>query len=626
MSTAAVARESEGGSSFFGGVDESAIVVGPSSNVACRLVALVPSASSSPKSPVAKGEASWLDVMRHEAVKIRWSDPRLELKVFEVSGEGDFDEAAFDAAVADADALVAVAFGSSTSTSSSSAALSLLSRPSAAAVHTLVPLGGGDQGLLRLARINGVSVYETTTTATTAATEGSTPPPPPPAPRPRRPLLARLPAFLGGAHRRAFDSLDAALSFWARAHSDDALTALLVLADATGKVRDPPLAALDSLKGQGLGTLVCMARNCRAEVLNCVTDRDCRAALDCLTAAPPGDQVAAYRCIVSHESKLFEDFSLCVLTKHGCLGVSAEPPRFPSPRPQGMWRGQAMTAELAETLFLGWRERRIEGGGGGAAAAGGSGGREERPSSQSGLPFDDGDDALEPWSWRVCAGQNPAYDQFNCQYQIFYRGKGKGVLWYVPVFNVETLPSGGSGDGGGGSGETGTEKKRVWRRRKYRVKRGEVPGTFWFSVLDNGKEKERSEEREGRRWRRRAAAVSRKNEVEKTHSPSLSKKKKTPNFYLSSLRRRRLQGVLDHRLRFRRPRLRPLQLQRRRERGRAGILGQRPLHARRRLARPGEARAAAGGCAQGGRGEDVGAVPGEQRLVRGGAAGDRGGG
>ena len=26
----------------------------------------------------------------------------------------------------------------------------------------------------------------------------------------------------------------------------------------------------------------------------------------------------------------------------------------------------------------------------------------------------------------------------------------------------------------------------VWSRRKYRVRRGKVPGTFYFSVLDNG--------------------------------------------------------------------------------------------------------------------------------------------
>lgn len=27
---------------------------------------------------------------------------------------------------------------------------------------------------------------------------------------------------------------------------------------------------------------------------------------------------------------------------------------------------------------------------------------------------------------------------------------------------------------------------QVWRRRRYRVRRGSAPGTFYFSVLDNG--------------------------------------------------------------------------------------------------------------------------------------------
>lgn len=27
---------------------------------------------------------------------------------------------------------------------------------------------------------------------------------------------------------------------------------------------------------------------------------------------------------------------------------------------------------------------------------------------------------------------------------------------------------------------------QVWRRRKYRVRRDSTPGTFWYSVLDNG--------------------------------------------------------------------------------------------------------------------------------------------
>lgn len=40
------------------------------------------------------------------------------------------------------------------------------------------------------------------------------------------------------------------------------------------------------------------------------------------------------------------------------------------------------------------------------------------------------------WSWRVVAGQNAAYDQFPCQYQIFYHARNKNTMWYDPVFKV----------------------------------------------------------------------------------------------------------------------------------------------------------------------------------------------
>ena len=36
----------------------------------------------------------------------------------------------------------------------------------------------------------------------------------------------------------------------------------------------------------------------------------------------------------------------------------------------------------------------------------------------------------------MVAGQNAAYDQFPCQYQIFYRGKARQSMWYDPVFQV----------------------------------------------------------------------------------------------------------------------------------------------------------------------------------------------
>lgn len=42
-------------------------------------------------------------------------------------------------------------------------------------------------------------------------------------------------------------------------------------------------------------------------------------------------------------------------------------------------------------------------------------------------------------------------------------------MWYDPVFRVECL------DG-----------RNVWCKRHYKVRDGPVPGTFYFSVLDNG--------------------------------------------------------------------------------------------------------------------------------------------
>ena len=65
-------------------------------------------------------------------------------------------------------------------------------------------------------------------------------------------------------------------------------------------------------------------------------------------------QVCSYRCIVSHESELLEEFSLCILQKHNCLGKSAEIPALPDPPPMASFRGEGLTHELAESLFIGW--------------------------------------------------------------------------------------------------------------------------------------------------------------------------------------------------------------------------------------------------------------------------------
>lgn len=215
---------------------------------------------------------------------------------------------------------------------------------------------------------------------------------------------------------------------WDRHNSDDIRFCLLLVINAYIR----PVPVLQNLRAKGFSTLNCMLRNCGRQVLNCLLDPNCRKALQCLNRCSPVDQVCNYRCIASYESANLEAFSLCVLQKNNCLELEAEVPDKPYVPPMIKFRGQNMSHEMAEDLFIGWLG------------------------------------SLQ-WSWRVVAGQNPAYDQFPCQYQLFYRGKAKGSFWYEPVFQVKTF-----------------EGQNVWRRRKYRVKRGKLPGTFYFSVLDNG--------------------------------------------------------------------------------------------------------------------------------------------
>ncbi|KAJ8557348.1 hypothetical protein K7X08_002973 [Anisodus acutangulus] len=215
---------------------------------------------------------------------------------------------------------------------------------------------------------------------------------------------------------------------WERHNSDDIRFCLLVVINAY----ITPVSTLKNLRAKGFSTLNCMVTNCGPQILNCLLDPNCRKALQCLNNCSPVDQVCNYRCIASYESKYLEEFSLCVLQKNNCLELDAKIPEKPRVPPMAEFRGEKLSPEIAEDLFVGWL-------------------------------------GTLDWSWRVVAGQNPAYDQFPCQYQLFYRGKARGSFWYEPVFQVRTL-----------------EGDLVWRRRKYRVKRGKVPGTFHFSVLDNG--------------------------------------------------------------------------------------------------------------------------------------------
>lgn len=236
-------------------------------------------------------------------------------------------------------------------------------------------------------------------------------------------------------------AVDSIMELYDRKSSDDLFYSFLVFINAA---LQPVPAVQNSTKRSdaGLPELYCMVSKCGNEIFQCVTDPECKTALDCLNSCSFNDQVCSYRCIASYESVPLQEFSLCILQKHNCLGLDASIPSKPDPKPMAEFQGQKMTHALAQDLFVGWLD-----------------------DARSSLDLSE----REVFSWRVFAGKNAAYDYFPCQFQLFYPGKAKNSFWYRPIFKVKTI-----------------DDRIVWRDRLYRVRPQDTPGTFRFSVLDNG--------------------------------------------------------------------------------------------------------------------------------------------
>jgi hypothetical protein len=176
-------------------------------------------------------------------------------------------------------------------------------------------------------------------------------------------------------------------------------------------------------------------------VTKCLADEKCKTCIDALNAVDTRDQVASYRTIVSFESDLLKDFSYCILQKNNIFGCDAQIPTLPQVQPIASWRGEELTTEAARSILVGHLK--------------------DEAAPEGGKDLD--------ISWKVACGANEAYDQFPSQNQIFYESVNGRDLWYDPVFRVETI------DG-----------RNVWCKRHYKVRNGPTPGTFRFSVLDNG--------------------------------------------------------------------------------------------------------------------------------------------
>jgi hypothetical protein len=203
-----------------------------------------------------------------------------------------------------------------------------------------------------------------------------------------------------------------------------------------------------------------MIRCCGPQIFAALTDSVAKRAIDMLTACDLRDQVGSYRVIVSFESALLEDFSLCILQQNNCFACAAPIMTRPAVPLLKAWRGAALDARAAAQIMVGHLAH--------DAAAPPLG-----PAASGGLA----------WSWKIVCGANPAYDAFPAQHQLFYppqAGSGGGSLWYDPVFLVETL------DGA-----------LTWCKRHYRcTPRTVAPalraagdssaGAWTLSTLDNG--------------------------------------------------------------------------------------------------------------------------------------------
>ena len=68
------------------------------------------------------------------------------------------------------------------------------------------------------------------------------------------------------------------------------------------------------------------------------------------------DQVNSYRTVVSFESELLRDFSLCILQKNNIFECYAEIPKLPVVKPLSEWRGEEVTLDVARGIMIGHLE------------------------------------------------------------------------------------------------------------------------------------------------------------------------------------------------------------------------------------------------------------------------------
>ena len=96
-----------------------------------------------------------------------------------------------------------------------------------------------------------------------------------------------------------------------------------------------------------------MITKCGPCITKCLADENCSACIQALDKIDTRNQVESYRTVVSYESTLLRDFSLCILQKNNIFECKATIPTLPVVKPLSQWRGQDLTVEVARGIMIG---------------------------------------------------------------------------------------------------------------------------------------------------------------------------------------------------------------------------------------------------------------------------------
>lgn len=99
-----------------------------------------------------------------------------------------------------------------------------------------------------------------------------------------------------------------------------------------------------------------MISKCGPCITKCLSDDNCRSCIMALDEIDTRDQVNSYRTVVSFESELLRDFSLCILQKNNIFECYAEIPKLPVVKPLSEWRGEEVTLDVARGIMIGHLE------------------------------------------------------------------------------------------------------------------------------------------------------------------------------------------------------------------------------------------------------------------------------